>query len=49
MNWIIEFFDENVEAETLALPAKILAKLLHIFYLVEIALKRKKETDNTNS
>ena len=36
-NWIIEFFDESVEAETLALPAKILAKLLNIFDLIEIA------------
>jgi len=37
MNWIIEFFDEKVEAETLALPPKILAKMLHIFELIEIA------------
>jgi phage-related protein len=37
MNWTIEFFDENVEAETLALPPNILAKMLHIFELIEIA------------
>jgi len=37
MNWLIEFFDESVEADTLALPAKILAKLLNIFDLIEIA------------
>jgi len=37
MSWIIEFFDEKVEAETLALPPKILAKMLHIFELIEIA------------
>ncbi len=33
MGWTIEFFDENVEAETLALPSKILAKMLHILNL----------------
>jgi len=37
MGWTIEFFDEKVEAETLALPPKILAKMLHIFELIEIA------------
>jgi len=37
MSWTIEFFDENVEAETLALPPKILAKMLHIFELIEMA------------
>ena len=37
MNWTIEFFDESVEAETLALPPKILAKMLHIFELIEMA------------
>ena len=37
MNWVIEFFDESIETETLALPPKILAKLLHIFDLIEIA------------
>ena len=35
--WKIEFFDESVEAETLALPPKILAKMLHIFELIEMA------------
>ncbi len=37
MNWFIEFFDESVEVDTLALPSKILAKLLNIFDLIEIA------------
>jgi len=37
MGWTIEFFDEKVEAETLALPPKILARMLHIFELIEIA------------
>ena len=37
MRWIIEFYDENVENETLALPPKILAKMLHIFELIEMA------------
>jgi len=37
MSWTIEFFDESVETETLALPPKILAKLLHIFELIEMA------------
>jgi len=37
MNWVIEFFDDNVEAETFALPPKILAKMLHIFELIEMA------------
>jgi phage-related protein len=37
MKWTIEFFNEDVEAETFALPPKILAKMLHIFELIEIA------------
>lgn len=37
MNWTLEFFDVNVENETLALPPKILAKMLHIFELIEMA------------
>ena len=37
MNWTIEFFDESVEAETFSLPPKILAKMLHIFELIEMA------------
>ena len=37
MNWTIEFFDESVEAETFVLPPKILAKMLHIFELIEMA------------
>ena len=37
MNWTIVFYDESVEAETLALPPKILAKMLHIFELIEMA------------
>ena len=37
MGWVIEFFNEKVEAETLALPPKILAKMLHIFELLEMA------------
>ncbi len=37
MHWTIEFFDDTVEAETLALPPKILAKMLHIFELIEMA------------
>jgi phage-related protein len=37
MNWTIEFFNESVEAETFALPPKILAKMLHIFELIEMA------------
>ncbi len=36
MNWAIEFFNEDVEKETLQLPAKILAKMLHIFELIEL-------------
>jgi len=35
--WTIEFFSKSVEAETLALPPGILAKMLHIFELVEMA------------
>ncbi len=37
MNWTIVFFDESVEADTLTLPPKILAKILHIFELIERA------------
>ena len=37
MSCTIEFFDESVEAQTLALPPKILAKMLHIFELIEMA------------
>ena len=36
MSWTIEFFDEGVEAETFALPSKILAKMLYIFELIEM-------------
>ncbi len=36
MSWTIEFFDESVEEETYSLPPKILAKLLHIFELIEM-------------
>jgi len=35
MKWSIEFFNENVEIETLNFPPKILAKLLHIFEMIE--------------
>ena len=35
--WTIEFFSKSVEAEMLALPPGILAKMLHIFELVEMA------------
>jgi len=35
--WIIEFFDQSVEDETLELPPKILAKMLHIFELIEMS------------
>jgi len=37
MRWTVEFFDERVEAETFELPPKILAKMLHIFELIEVA------------
>jgi len=37
MNWTIEFFNESVETETFSLPPKILAKMLHIFELIEMA------------
>lgn len=37
MNWTIVFFDSSVETETFALPPKILAKMLHIFELIEMA------------
>lgn len=33
--WTIEFFDQSVENETLELPPKILAKILHIFELIQ--------------
>lgn len=35
--WTIEFFDDSVEADTLALPPKILSKMLHIFELIEMS------------
>lgn len=35
MKWQIDFFNENVEQETLEFPDKILAKLLHIFGMIE--------------
>ena len=35
MKWKIEFFNETVEADTLSFPAKILAKMLHIFEMIE--------------
>lgn len=35
MKWQIDFFNENVEQETLEFPGKILAKLLHIFGMIE--------------
>lgn len=35
--WTIEFFNETIESDTLSLPPKILAKMLHIFELIEIA------------
>jgi len=37
MSWEVVFYDEKVEAETLALPSKILAKMLHIFELIKVA------------
>ncbi len=43
MNWIIEFFNESVEAETFSLPPKILAKMLHIFELIEMAGAKLRE------
>lgn len=53
MSWKIEFFDETVEDETLAFPDKILAKMLHIFEMIQengpnllLLRKRKKEIDN---
>jgi phage-related protein len=36
MKWQILFYDNNVEQVTLEFPDKILAKLLHIFEMVEI-------------
>lgn len=35
MPWSIEFYSDKVENQTLALPAGILANLLHILELVE--------------
>ena len=35
MAWAVTFFSEKVKSETLALPAGILANLLHILELVE--------------
>jgi phage-related protein len=35
MKWEIEFFNEAVETDTLSFPAKILAKMLHIFEMIE--------------
>ncbi|MDD4950646.1 type II toxin-antitoxin system RelE/ParE family toxin [Sulfuricurvum sp.] len=35
MKWEIEFFNEAVEADTLSFPAKILAKMLHIFEMIQ--------------
>jgi len=35
MKWQILFFNETVEKETLDFPPKILAKLLHIFELIQ--------------
>lgn len=35
MKWQIEFFDSNVEQDTLGFPSKILAKTLHIFEMIE--------------
>ena len=37
MTWEIEFFNESVKEETLSLSPKILAKVLHIFEMIEIA------------
>ena len=49
MNWTIEFFDEKVESETLALPPKILAKMLHIFELIEMAGARLESRTQSHS
>ena len=35
MSWKITFFNQKVEAETLAFPAGILANLLHILEMIE--------------
>lgn len=35
MKWQIEFYNETVKNETHSFPKKILAKLLHIFDLIE--------------
>ena len=34
--WTITFFNETIKEETLALPPKIVAKLIHIFELIEL-------------
>lgn len=35
MKWEIEFFNETVEADTPSFPAKVLAKMLHIFEMIQ--------------
>lgn len=35
MSWKITFFNQKVEADTLAFPAGILANLLHILEMIE--------------
>ncbi|MCH7634088.1 MAG: type II toxin-antitoxin system RelE/ParE family toxin [Proteobacteria bacterium] len=35
MTWTVTFYSEKVESQTLALPAGILANLLHILELIE--------------
>ncbi len=35
MKWEIEFFNGTVETDTLSFPAKILAKMLHIFEMIQ--------------
>jgi phage-related protein len=34
MQWVIEFYNENVEADTFGFPAGILAHLIHILEMV---------------
>lgn len=36
MTWMITFYSEKVEAETLALPAGILANFLRIAELIQV-------------
>jgi phage-related protein len=36
MKWQILFYSDKVEQETLEFPDKILAKLLHIFEMIEV-------------